>query len=170
MENLKTNFKDTYLWALSLSINCTEVTRKVQYSLYNKNHSISAIALPPLIPLYFSNLTSHFESLKVDFSFEETTFDLIAKVDNSLFLKTSNQEFNEKYSLLKKLIKTAPVDKKPLFPHDGGIYLGSYSADFICNPITNDDWRLILLKVSYLEEKEKVDNIRVSLLKSRHLV
>lgn len=163
------------LFALGLSVKTSEKLYKIQKEIYKINKQIEALALPPLIPLLWSNQNAvAFEKLTLEKMPKSISFETLSPIDSDLYLTCTS----EKWSLVMGRLRTAllknnikeKADRIP-FKASDGIYLGKSCPSLSeIEPIVNNDWRFYKIECHYTLIKNRLMNLNYRFLWDHHLI
>ncbi|MFA7670816.1 MAG: hypothetical protein WCY53_01015 [Sphaerochaetaceae bacterium] len=166
---------DSYLWALGLSQSASQKIRPLQYSLWQKSNDIGAIALLPLIPLFWTKTISvSFEQFKVPSLPEQISFDKVSQFNDFLYLDSYNKLWVEKRDglilKLKEYSEEVVTENSPFFTYPA-ILLGKGEKESLeFETIDNNDWRLLLLNCQYRTINSRIIHFNYRIENSRHLI
>jgi len=140
-----------HLLALGLSQQALQHVYEMRQVCWKASGDISFLALPPLIPLLWSNTSfTPFEQVKLPLLPKQCTFSQIIEKEGSLFLKTDEAEWPFIVNEIVAQYAPSEVLTKP-FPTFPGIYLGANCGpkEHLFPPVTTNDWRLFYYQIEW---------------------
>ena len=159
-----------HLISLGLSERATQQVQSLRTNLWRSTGELSFQALRPLIPLCWSrHPIGTLATIQLEAPPSPLNFQRIASRQHSLFLITDNPEWTAWYDKVAPRILQGVRTEGPT-QVGVGIYLGRGLLGIDCAPIENDDWRLLLYRVTWRVSEEQTIHVRHTLLEDRHLV
>ena len=162
-----------HLLALGLSQQALQRVYEMRQACWKASGNISFLALPPLIPLLWSNTSfTPFEQVKLPLLPKQCTFSQIIEENQNLFLKTEEAEWLFIVDKIVAQYVPSEVLTKP-FPAFPGIYLGANCGpkERLFSPVTTNDWRLVYFQVEWETQKEQgLVALRYEVISNRHLL
>jgi len=162
-----------HLISLGLSVQATSAVQTLRTHLWRSTGDLSFQVLFPTIPLLWSLLPIrsladiHLELPPTPLIFEEPV-----SSHGSLFLATHAPDWSTWFAQTNTAyhrIVEEPYEQEP-FPTGIGIYLGRSEHPEPCNPVVNNNWRLQLSQVSWIQREAEIIHVRHTLVEERHLV
>lgn len=166
--------KTTVLFALGLSVKASEKLYKIQKEIYKRNKQLEALALPPLIPLLWSNQNSVvFEKLVFEKMPKLISFETLSSIDSDLYLTCASTKWSSVINRLRTTLLENNIEEKTnLIPFNAndGIYLGKSCPSLPeIEPIINNDWRFYKIECNYTLIKNRLINFNHRFLWDHHL-
>ncbi len=163
------------LFALGLSVKASEKLYKIQKELYKTNNQLEALALPPLIPLLWSNQKSVvFETITFEIMPKSISFATLSTLDSDLYLTSSSRQWSFVIARLRATLLENNIEEKiDLIPFkaNDGVYLGKSSSTLLeLEPIFNDDWRFYKIECNYTLIENRLINFNYQFLWDHHLL